>query len=251
MAFTLGGGIVVAKSQVGLGNVNNVEQLPLTDKGAANGVATLDGNGIIPLAQMPASTKNYHVVADITERDALTAGVRFEGMRVAVLDASADSTVNSGLAIYMLKSGLQNADFVKISEEESMDVDTSVFLHKTNDTLDDINPGTTNKQFTGTEKTKLSGIAEGATANATDADLRARSSHTGTQLASTISDFSTAVTGVLDARAVANVPTCSDSSALAASSYPFSFVVMQNDSQSLANGLYFSDGTSWNALFEF
>lgn len=43
------------------------------------------------------------------------------------------------------------------------------------------------------DKTKLDGIATGATANATDADLRDRSTHTGTQTASTISDFSEAV----------------------------------------------------------
>jgi hypothetical protein len=42
-------------------------------------------------------------------------------------------------------------------------------------------------------KTKLDGIASGATANSTDAQLRDRSTHTGTQTASTISDFTTAV----------------------------------------------------------
>jgi hypothetical protein len=43
------------------------------------------------------------------------------------------------------------------------------------------------------EKTKLDGITAGATANAPDAQLRDRSTHTGTQPASTISDFSAAV----------------------------------------------------------
>lgn len=40
---------------------------------------------------------------------------------------------------------------------------------------------------------KLDGIADGATANDTDANLRARSSHTGSQTASTISDFAASV----------------------------------------------------------
>lgn len=39
------------------------------------------------------------------------------------------------------------------------------------------------------DKAKLDGVATGATANSSDAALRARSSHTGTQTASTISDF--------------------------------------------------------------
>ena len=46
-------------------------------------------------------------------------------------------------------------------------------------------------------KTKLDGIASGATANATDAQLRDRSTHTGTQLTSTISDFNSSVSGLL------------------------------------------------------
>lgn len=47
--------------------------------------------------------------------------------------------------------------------------------------------------MSGADKTKLNGIATGATANATDAALRDRATHTGTQLAATISDFATAV----------------------------------------------------------
>ena len=43
------------------------------------------------------------------------------------------------------------------------------------------------------DKTKLDGIAAGATVNSTDAQLRDRSTHTGTQTASTISDFNSSV----------------------------------------------------------
>jgi hypothetical protein len=55
-------------------------------------------------------------------------------------------------------------------------------------------------------KTKLDGIATGATANATDAQLRDRATHTGLQLAATISDFTTAV--------VAAAPPTTDASLL-------------------------------------
>ena len=47
--------------------------------------------------------------------------------------------------------------------------------------------------MTGADKTKLNGIATGATANSSDATLLARANHTGTQTASTISDFDTEV----------------------------------------------------------
>lgn len=74
-------------------------------------------------------------------------------------------------------------------------------------TADDVVDGTTNKVYTGTEKTKLAGIATSATANSSDATLLARANHTGTQTASTISDFSTAA----DARISAATATGSGS----------------------------------------
>lgn len=43
----------VTKAQVGLGSVDNVQQIPLNQKGVANGVATLDANGKVPVEQMP------------------------------------------------------------------------------------------------------------------------------------------------------------------------------------------------------
>lgn len=46
--------------------------------------------------------------------------------------------------------------------------------------------------MSGADKAKLDGVAAGATANSTDAQLRDRATHTGTQLASTISDFAAA-----------------------------------------------------------
>ena len=53
--------------------------------------------------------------------------------------------------------------------------------------------GTNAGVFLPAEKTKLSGIATGATANSTDAQLRDRATHTGTQLSNTISDFNSVI----------------------------------------------------------
>ncbi len=60
---------------------------------------------------------------------------------------------------------------------------------------------------------KLAGIATGATANDTDANLKNRANHTGSQTASTISDFSTAV----DARIAAETSTGTGSNVRATS----------------------------------
>jgi hypothetical protein len=72
---------------------------------------------------------------------------------------------------------------------------------------DDIGDGTTYKQYSSTEKTKLAGIATGATANDTDANLKARANHTGTQVASTISDFSSAADARISAAAGVSIAT--------------------------------------------
>lgn len=63
--------------------------------------------------------------------------------------------------------------------------------HTGTQTADTITNGTANKVFTDYEKTKLSNIQNGATANSSDATLKARASHTGTQSADTITDGST------------------------------------------------------------
>lgn len=62
-----------------------------------------------------------------------------------------------------------------------------------NDAGNELSISLSGVSFTSSEQTKLAGIATGATANDTDANLKTRSNHTGTQTASTISDFATAV----------------------------------------------------------
>lgn len=58
-------------------------------------------------------------------------------------------------------------------------------------TQDNVGDGTTYKQYSATDKTKLAGIATGATANSSDATLEARANHTGTQSADTLTDGTT------------------------------------------------------------
>ena len=57
--------------------------------------------------------------------------------------------------------------------------------------------------MTGADKTKLDGVAAGATQNSADATLLARANHTGTQPASTISDFASAARAQTEAELVA------------------------------------------------
>jgi hypothetical protein len=66
--------------------------------------------------------------------------------------------------------------------------------HVGTESADVLTDGTTNKAFLATERTKLSGIAAGATVNSPDATLLNRANHTGTQVAATISDLATVAT---------------------------------------------------------
>lgn len=58
-----------------------------------------------------------------------------------------------------------------------------------------VGKGLSTNDYTTTEKNKLTGIATGATVNATDAALRDRTTHTGVQAISTVSGLQTALDG--------------------------------------------------------
>ncbi len=91
-------------------------KLDASQKGVANGVATLDANGFVPLAQLPPQVKEIKVVADITARDALT--TKYSGLSVYVQDATDDPTVKTGGAYYIYNG----SNWVKVAEAESLDV---------------------------------------------------------------------------------------------------------------------------------
>jgi hypothetical protein len=60
------------------------------------------------------------------------------------------------------------------------------------------------------DKNKLDGIATGATANSSDADLRDRSTHTGTQAISTVTDLQTALDAKLESSDLSTYRTLTD-----------------------------------------
>ena len=62
----------VTKSEVGLGNVDNVQQIPLSQKGLNNGVAELDGSGKVPASQLPNSVQGGIKVIGVWDADTNT-----------------------------------------------------------------------------------------------------------------------------------------------------------------------------------
>lgn len=86
-----------------------------SEKGVANGIATLDANGLVPLTQLPAQVKEMRVVDTIVDRDALAP--LFAGLTALVKDASDDVTVSSGAAYYTY----DGTSWFKTAEAESLD----------------------------------------------------------------------------------------------------------------------------------
>lgn len=82
---------------------------------------------------------------------------------------------------------------IKVGTNLSISASGVLSATDTNTTYSVGDGGLSQKNFTTALNTKLSGIADNATANSSDATLKARSNHTGTQTASTISDFDTEV----------------------------------------------------------
>lgn len=126
-------------------------------------------------------------LTDITEKNAAPGA----GYLVHVVDPTDNTDNEAGSSFRMTVANLVGGFIASLG----------LYLNKTDDTSDDITQGATNLFLTGAERSKLTGIQAGATANATDAQLRDRSTHTGTQTASTISDFSAAA----DARLAAGI----------------------------------------------
>lgn len=87
-------------------------------KGANNGIASLDSGGKIPVSQLPSGIGiEFEIVANIAARNALTPATN---ILCLVLDASADTTVTSGNALYAYQ--FSNTTWHKLSEFESLDL---------------------------------------------------------------------------------------------------------------------------------
>lgn len=190
------GTVTLTKGDVGLGNVDNKSSATIrgeitsgnvtsalgytpenaANKGNPNGYASLDSNGMVPVSQVPSTFREIRVVANIAARDALEP---YEGLRVHVKDASADSTVSEGWAEYLS----DGTSWIKTAESESIDVvqqwadiqgkpasstaniDDAVskrHSHSNKATLDAITSAGSGSIITTTERTKLDGIEAGA-----------------------------------------------------------------------------------------
>lgn len=144
----LTGNVTVTKSDVGLSNVTNDSQVKRSEMGAASGVATLDSNGKVPSTQLPS------YVDDVIEAYYKAADGKFY------------TTLSSGTYSGAI-TGETGKIYVDLSTSRTYRWGGSAYVEikASPGTLDDITDGSTYVRMTSAERTKLSGIATGATAN--------------------------------------------------------------------------------------
>lgn len=129
------------------------------------------------------------------------AGTAVQGNDSRVVNAVSTATYNAGIATKVDKvdgKELSTNDFTTVlkTKLENMDSGTGIELGEhigSGGTSHALATTTVAGFMSGADKTKLDGVATGATANATNAQLRDRSTHTGTQAVSTIAGFNDAV----------------------------------------------------------
>lgn len=121
-----GGGITPAQSAILATVPNKQDKVIPTSVGNIQGLDAL-GNTIdlgYTIAELQAliSQGIVKVVNTIADRDAIIVSERVEGLEAFVIDATGDTTVNAGGAMYILKAGLTNTDWVKTYEAENLDL---------------------------------------------------------------------------------------------------------------------------------
>ncbi len=165
--------------------------LTLTKTGGATVTADLDGRFLTSYTETD-PVFNAHVASSIAGTDIFrwnTAysekinSVNFSGSTLTLTrqdGSTLTTTINSGLGTELSFNGNTKIEAVSGGVEVTGDIVVS---------------GTVDGRDLTTDGNKLDAIASGATANDTDANLKARANHTGTQAISTVTGLQTALDG--------------------------------------------------------
>lgn len=180
-------------TEAGLFNaVDKVKLSGLATVATSGSYADLAGTPTIPAAQVNSDWNSVSGVSQILNKPTLGTA--------SSLNVSASGDAASGEVVKGNDTRLSDARTPTTHSHTTSDVTGLQGSLDGKQPLATVLTNTT-ASFTTTLETKLNGIATGATVNSSDATLLSRANHTGTQLASTISDFNTAA----DARVVAGI----------------------------------------------
>lgn len=189
-ASTTGKGIIqLAGDLTGTAGSPTIADGVVTDSKIASGIAQSKIDGLTSALSAKAATTHTHTSAQVTDFSS-TVGSLVGSSIVAGANVSVSYNSANNLTTIAAASGGSG------EAVDSVNAQTGVVVLD----QDDISDGTTYKQYSSAEKTKLATVATSATANSSDTALLARANHTGTQLASTISDFDEAVEDKIGAK---------------------------------------------------
>lgn len=154
-----------------------------------------DSGSDVTVPQSTTSLAGLQTSSDKTKLDSITEGATVNSSDAFLLNrgnhtgTQTASTVSDFVAASRSASVLNSIAGGSTSIAPSQNAVSTALADK----VDKVSgKGLSTEDYTSGDKSKLAGIANGATANSTDAILLARDNHTGTQLSSTISDFSSA-----------------------------------------------------------
>jgi len=150
-----------------------------------------------------------HTASQVTDFDAEVSNNTDVAANTSARHTHANSAVLAATTASFLTTDETKLDGIEAGADvtDAANVAAAGAFMKATDDADDITEGTTNKLMTATERTKLAGIATGATANSSDATLLNRANHTGTQTASTVSDFNSAALAAAPAETATTIGT--------------------------------------------
>lgn len=198
--------ITMPDANVNLGLVNTAVQS--SEKGAANGVATLNALGKLSAAQVPAiAISETFVVANIAARDALVIGTADgevqKGDVAVVTDASADPAVDAGGASYIYDGSAWQRLLSPTDSVLSVNGQTGTVVLDS----DDIAEGATNLYYTSARfdsalATKdTDDLSEGVT-NLYFTDARAKAAAVADAITDGVTDVAPSQNAVFDALAL-------------------------------------------------
>ena len=169
----------------------------------AETVTAIDHQWTVPKADAPLPPSYQHRVGDMVFSQAANPGALDKYMTISLVTAvnANDLSVTTKIVFPMFADlgTLQDMLDTKVAKTQTIN-GVALTGPNTEVNADAVPDGTSKKLMTAAERTKLAGIATGATMNQTDTYLRSRTNHTGTQLISTVSGLQTA----LDARPVSD-----------------------------------------------
>lgn len=174
--------------------------IPISEKAANNGVATLDSGGKIPANQLPSTVMDFKGTWDASLNSPTLVDGSGDAGDVYLVSVAGTQDLGSGSITYTVGDLIvYNGTIWQKSINSNAVVSVNSQTGVVSLDQDDIADGTTYGRLTNTQITDLTDAGDSALHfHSTD---RARANHTGTQLASTISDFQTTVSANTDVSA--------------------------------------------------